>query len=122
MPTQTNQKILFDVTPGDEKYGLHLWCEAGDHDPADTGLESRYELKPQIATSGSPGQFIVTASFGYSPTHTTVDCHRDHDRSLCNVAKNGEELLTQMAHLDDHAGKIIVENTYGWSSTSLLRI
>jgi hypothetical protein len=90
--------IVLDVTPGDEKYGLHLWCEAGDHDPSETGLESRYEVR------------------------ATVACHRDHDRSVCNVAKHGEELLAQVGHLDYHAGAIITQNMHVWNSNSSLQI
>ena len=106
--TPQTHNIVLDVTPGNEKYGLHLWCEAGDHEPAETGLESRYELKPEIAPPGSrAGHFIVAATFDCAPVHATVDRHRGHDRSLCNVAKHGEETLAQMVHIDYHAGTII---------------
>ena len=88
--TQAHGSILLDVTPGDEKIGLHLWCEAGDHEPSETGLESRYELRPAIVTAGSnPGRSIVAANFDCEPVRATVACHRDHDRALCNVAKHG---------------------------------
>lgn len=121
--TQAHGRILLDVTPGDEKIGLHLWCEADDHDPSETGLESRYELLPAIPALGnSPWGSFVAATFDCAPVRATVDCHRDHDRSLCNVAKHGEELLEQVAHLDYHAGAIIARNINVWSSSSTLRI
>jgi hypothetical protein len=115
--------IVLDVTPGDEKYGLHLWCEAGDHDPSETGLESRYELQPEFVTLGSsPGHVIFAATFDGSSVRATVACHRDHDRSVCNVAKHGEELLAQVGHLDYHAGAIITQNMHVWNSNSSLQI
>jgi hypothetical protein len=111
--TQTHGKVLLDVTPGHEKIGLHLWCEAGDCDPSETGLESRYELLPAIdAHDNSPCDSIVAATFDCAPVRATMDRHRDHDRSLCSVAKHAEELLTQVAHLDHHAGAIIRRNVH----------
>lgn len=109
--TQAHGKVLLDVTPGDEKIGLHLWCEASDHDPSETSLESRYELLPAIPALGdSPWDSIVAATLDCAPVRPTTDCQRNHDRSLCNVAKHGEELLEQVAHLDYHAGAIITKN------------
>jgi hypothetical protein len=120
--TQAHGELLLDVTPGDEKIGLHLWCEAGDHDPSETGLESRYELLPAIPAFGdSPWDSIVAATFGCAPVRATMDRHRHHDRSLCNVAKHGEELLEQVAHLDYHAGAIIKRNVHVWNTSNSLR-
>lgn len=120
--TQAHESILLDVTPGDEKIGLHLWCEAGDHEPSETGLESRYELRPEIMTAGrNPGHSIVAANFDCASVRATVACHRDHDRALCNVAKHGEKLLAQAAHLDYHAGAIIAQNIHVWNIGGSLR-
>jgi len=122
--THSRRNIVLDVTPGDEKYGLHLWCEAGYHNPSETGLESRYELRPEITTTpgSSTEHFIVSATFDCAPVRATMDRHQNHDRSLCNVAKHGEQLLAQVAHLDHHAGAIITKNMHVWNRTSPLRI
>ena len=120
--TQAHGSILLDVTPGDEKIGLHLCCEAGDHEPSETGLESRYELRPEIMTAGrNPGHSIVAANFDCASVRATVACHRDHDRALCNVAKHGEKLLAQAALLDYHAGAIIAQNIHEWNIGGSLR-
>lgn len=120
--TQAHGSILLDITPGDEKIGLHLWCEAGDHEPSETGLKSRYELRPEIMTAGNTsGHSIVAANFDCASVRATVACHRDHDRALCNVAKRGDKLLAQAAHLDHHAGAIIAQNIDVWSTSNSLR-
>jgi hypothetical protein len=94
MHTSQTHKFQLDVTPGDEKHGIHLWCEAGGHDPTETSFESRYELQAEVATSGRiPDQYVSVATFDCAPGIATANRHRDHDRSLCNVAKHGNRLL-----------------------------
>jgi len=95
--------VVLDVTPGNEKYGLHLWCEAGACKPTETDLEARYELRPEIETSGGgsiPGCFVVAASFDCALVQATMERHQDHGRSVCNVAKHGEELLARVVKLE----------------------
>lgn len=120
---QTHGRILLDVAPGTEKHDVHLRCEAGDYDPSQPGLGSRFELRPEIGTPGSsPRRFIVAATFDCAPVRATIHRHRDHDRSLCSVAKHGEQLLAHVGSLEYHARAIIARNINVWTSSSTLRI
>jgi hypothetical protein len=108
MRTTQKHKFVFDVTPGGEKYGIHLWCEAGDHDPASTSFESRYELLPELAIPDSDsGHYAFAATFDCALVIVTANRHRDHNQSLCNVTKHGDKLLAEVARLERCAATII---------------
>ena len=108
--------FIMDVTPGDEKYGIHLWCEAGDHDPTEIGLESRFELQVEAATPGrKPGHYIFVANFNCASVIATANRHRNHDRSLCNMTKHADKLVAQVAKLEHCAGVVVGQNLDEWN-------
>jgi hypothetical protein len=114
--------FLLDITPKD-RFGMHPWCDTGEGLPSETDREPRYELQPEIAAgSNDTGPFIVAATFNTSRILATLDRHRDHDRSLCNVTKHGDVILAQIVELDRVAGTVVDRNTHSWNTTGPLDI
>lgn len=111
-------EFVMDVTPGDEKYGIHLWCEAGDHDPTETSLESRFELQAEAATEcRKPGHHIFVANMNCASVIATANRHRHHDRSLCNVTKHADKLVAQVTKLEYCAGVVVEHDLERWNTS-----
>ena len=109
-------KFVLDVSPGNEKYVIHLWCEARDHDPVLISFKSRFEVQAELATSGGDsGRYVIAANFDCSSVTATANRHRDHDRSLCNVTKHGDKLLAEVAKLECCAATIIGRRIEEWN-------
>lgn len=116
------RNFLLDITPKD-RFGVHPWCDARERLPAETDREPRYELLPEVATgSNDAGPSIVAATFNTSRILATLDRHRDHDRSLCNVTKHGDAMLAQIVELERVAGAIVDRNIHVWNTASPLDI
>lgn len=109
LDTPQTHDLLLDLTPGEKYITPKLWCDAGDSYPSGLSRELRFELnaeKTTVEVFTTQGD-MPFAAFNHTRALAMIRQHQDHDRSLCNVAKHGEQLMARVASLENKSGSFV---------------